>query len=56
MIKDNEPTPKIVKYSGLSPERINKIKDGYIVIGYKNIVDERTGIILKLDKDGQQLF
>ena len=26
MIKDNEPTPKIVKYSGLSPERINKIK------------------------------
>ena len=32
---------------------INKARDGYIVIGYKNSIDEKTGIILKLDNEGK---
>lgn len=32
---------------------ITKARDGYIVIGYKNSIDEKTGIILKLDNDGK---
>lgn len=34
---------------------INNIKDGYIVIGYKKDDSDRTGIILKLDKEGKIL-
>ena len=32
---------------------ITKASNGYIVIGYKDSNDEKTGIILKLDKDGK---